>query len=646
MSTGTIANPALAQELLDALDALSGLHPGFRPAHAKGLMCSGTFTPAAEAAKLTRAPHVAAPSTPVTVRYSDGTGLPNIPDNDPARSGPRGIAIRFHVGDHAHTDIIAHSTNGFPVRTGKEFVEFVHAVAKFGAGQPEALGAFLAAHPNAKRFVETPKPIPTSFAREAFFAVTSFKFTNAEGISRHGRFRIRPEAGTEYLSNDDAAAKSANFLFDEIGERLARGPIRLGVFVQMAEPGDEVADASITWPDARKEIPFGTISLTAPADDQVPERRRIIFDPLPRIDGIDSSGDPLTDVRADVYLLSGRRRRAALATDADGRHDIKGKGIAMRDPAKFGAETTASEVAEGIDLSNKVALVTGGSSGLGQETARVLAERRAHVILTARDVPKGEAVAAAIRASTGNEHVEVEELELGSLKDIRAFAQRFLERHAMLHILINNAGVMACPPAKTADGFELQFGSNHLGHFLMTCLLASALLRAAPGRVVSVSSRGHHMSPVVFDDIQFERRPYDKWLAYGQSKTANVLFAVGLERRLGARGVHANALHPGGIMTELSRHLQQDDWQFLQARTRGMKFKTVEAGAATSVFAATAPELEGRGGLYLEDCRVAAVNDAPDALDGVKSYALDPDNAERLWEVSEMLVGERFPMRP
>src|SRR6266481_785624 len=242
MPTGTIRNPALAQELLDALDALSGLYPGFRPAHAKGLMCSGTFTPSAEAAKLTRAPHVAAPSTPVTVRYSDGTGLPNIPDNDPARSGPRGIAIRFHVGDHAHTDIIAHSTNGFPVRTGKEFVEFVHAVATFGAGQPEALGAFLAAHPNAKRFVETPKPIPTSFAREAFFAVTSFKFTNAEGISRHGRFRIRPEAGTEYLSNADAAAKSETFLFDELGRRLARGPIRLGVFVQMAEPGDEVAD--------------------------------------------------------------------------------------------------------------------------------------------------------------------------------------------------------------------------------------------------------------------------------------------------------------------------------------------------------------------------------------------------------------------
>jgi NAD(P)-dependent dehydrogenase (short-subunit alcohol dehydrogenase family) len=315
----------------------------------------------------------------------------------------------------------------------------------------------------------------------------------------------------------------------------------------------------------------------------------------------------------------------------------------MRDAAKFGAETTASEVAEGIDLGGKVALVTGGSSGLGQETARVLAASGAHVILTARDVPKGEAVAAAIRASTGNQHVEVEELELGSLKDIRAFARRFLARYPTLHVVVNNAGVMACPPARTADGFELQFGSNHIGHFLTTCLLAPALRRGAPSRVVSVSSRGHHMSPVVFDDIEFERRPYDKWLAYGQSKTANVLFAVGLERRLGARGVHANALHPGGIMTELSRHLEQKDFEFLQTRTRGMNFKTVEAGAATSVFAATAPELEGRGGLYLEDCHVAAVNDAPDARDGVKSYALDPRNAERLWEVSETLVGERFP---
>jgi len=311
MPTSTISNPALAQQLLDAIDATSGgLHPGFRPAHAKGLMCSGTFTPSPEGAKLTRAPHATRPSTPVTVRYSDGTGLPTIPDND-SRSGPKGIAIRFHLGEHDHTDIVAHSTNGFPVRTGEEFVEFLRAATAFASGQPEAFGAFLAAHPNAKRFVETPKPIPSSFAREAFFAITSFKFTNADGVSRHGRFRVRPEAGTEYLSNEEAAAKSENFLFDEIGQRLARGPIKLGVFVQMAEPADDVTDASISWPETRTEIPFGTIVLTARVDDQVPERRKIIFDPLPRVDGIDSSGDPLTAVRADVYLLSGRRRRAA-----------------------------------------------------------------------------------------------------------------------------------------------------------------------------------------------------------------------------------------------------------------------------------------------------------------------------------------------
>ncbi len=311
MPTGTFSNLALAEQLLDALDTLSGLHPGFRPAHAKGLMCSGTFTPSPEATKLTRAPHAGKPSTPVTVRYSDSTGVPTIPDNDPQRSGPRGIAVRFHLADHAHTDVVAHSTNGFPVRTGEEFLDFLRATAAFGAGKPEALGAFLATHPNAKRFVEAAKPIPTSFAREAFFAVTAFRFTNAEGVSRHGRFRIRPEAGTEYLTEEEAARKSANFLFDEIGPRLAQGPIRLGVFVQTAERGDDVADASVPWPDNRAQIPFGTLTLTARVDDQEPERRRIIFDPVPRVDGIDTSGDPLTEVRSDIYLLSGRRRRAA-----------------------------------------------------------------------------------------------------------------------------------------------------------------------------------------------------------------------------------------------------------------------------------------------------------------------------------------------
>jgi catalase len=305
---------ALITELLDVLDKLSGgVHPGFRPAHAKGLMLAGTFAPSREAAKLTRAAHAARPSTPVTVRYTDAIGLPTVPDNDPARSGPRGIAVRFHVAEHVHTDIVAHSANGFPVRTGEEFLQFLRAAAEAGAGRPEALGSFLAAHPAARRFAEAPRPIPTSFAREAFFAVTSFLFTNAGGVSRHGRFRIRPDAGTEYLSAEQAAAKSANFLFEEIGERLAGGPIRLGVFVQLAGTGDDVTDATVAWPEGREEVAFGTITLTDRVDDAEPEQRKIIFDPVPRIDGIDSSGDPLTEVRSEIYLLSGRRRRAAFS---------------------------------------------------------------------------------------------------------------------------------------------------------------------------------------------------------------------------------------------------------------------------------------------------------------------------------------------
>src|SRR5258705_5025 len=212
MPIGTLTNPALAQQLLDAFDALSGVHPGFRPAHAKGLMCSGTFTPSPDAAKLTRAPHANRPSTAVTVRYSDSTGLPTIPDNDPARSGPRGMAIRFHLGDHEHTDIVAHSTDGFPVHTGEEFLEFLRAATALAGGKPEAMGGFLAAHPNAKRFVEAPKPIPTSFAREAFFAVTSFKFTNDSGVSRHGEERLPRETSWDRLGRfQDRKSKQLNF---------------------------------------------------------------------------------------------------------------------------------------------------------------------------------------------------------------------------------------------------------------------------------------------------------------------------------------------------------------------------------------------------------------------------------------------------
>ena len=313
------------------------------------------------------------------------------------------------------------------------------------------------------------------------------------------------------------------------------------------------------------------------------------------------------------------------------------------DRTAFGHDTTTDEVLDGIDLGGRQALVTGGSGGIGAETARALASKGASVVLTARNIEKGEKVAESIRASTGNDQVAVEDLELGSLASIRAFADRFLDAHGALHILVNNAGIMACPYDTTSDGFELQFGTNHLGHFLMTGLIAPALLAGAPARVVSVASRGHRRSPVVFDDIGFENREYDKFAAYGQSKTANVLFAVELDRRLGGQGVHANALHPGVIFTELGRHMGREDFQVLlaEAPEGDLQMKSVEAGAATSVFAATAPELEGRGGLYLEDCQIAEINDDEDTgIGGVRSYALDRSAAERLWAISEEMVGQ------
>jgi NAD(P)-dependent dehydrogenase (short-subunit alcohol dehydrogenase family) len=312
----------------------------------------------------------------------------------------------------------------------------------------------------------------------------------------------------------------------------------------------------------------------------------------------------------------------------------------------FGAHTTASEVVAGLDLSNVSAIVTGASGGLGAESARALAERGARVTLTARDVAKGETAAAAIRKSTGNDRVDVMALELTSLESVRAFAAEFAARGVGLNLLLGNAGVMACPLARTSRGWEMQFATNHIGHFLLAGLLQPLLVASAPSRVVSVSSRGHRFSPVVFEDIQFERRPYDKWSAYGQSKTANVLFAVELDRRLAPRGVRANALHPGGIVTELGRHLTQDDIKELLSRAPGgkMEWKTPEAGAATSVWAATAPELEGKGGLYLEDCQIANERTAEDDPGGYEPYARDPAAARRLWTVSEQLVGETFAL--
>ncbi len=310
----------------------------------------------------------------------------------------------------------------------------------------------------------------------------------------------------------------------------------------------------------------------------------------------------------------------------------------------FGAQTTTDEVLEGIDLSGKLALVTGGSSGLGAETARALASKGAKVILTARNLEKGEGVAQGIRTSTGNDAVEVMDVELSSFNSIRAFAEKFLAKYDALDLLINNAGVMASPFGKTTDGFETQFGTNHLGHFLLTALLTPALLKAAPSRVVNLSSAGHRMSPVIFDDINYREREYNKWMSYGQSKTANILHAVELDRRLADSGVRAYAVHPGVIQTELSRHMDQADWDMMQGRLDegGFILKTTESGAATSVYAATAPELEGQGGVYLEDCHVAEINDDQEASKGVQSYALDAESAKKLWAMSEEMVGQSF----
>jgi catalase len=307
---------ALAADLLAALDKLAGgVHPGFRPAHARGQMYAGTFAPSPGAAKLTRAPHAVRPSTPVTVRFSLSAGIPTASDNDLKASTPQGMAIRFHLADHVHTDIVTHSHNGFPTRTGEEFLEFLRAVIASAPGAPEPppVVAFLASHPKTKAYVEAAKPIPTSYARQAFFAVTAFRFTNAGGESRFGRFRIVPEAGTEFLTPEQAARKPADFLAAELSERLARGPVRFRVLVQLAEPGDVAGDATALWPETRPQADFGTLTITERVDELAPERRKIIFDPVPRVDGIDSAGDPLTELRSDIYLLSGRRRRAATA---------------------------------------------------------------------------------------------------------------------------------------------------------------------------------------------------------------------------------------------------------------------------------------------------------------------------------------------
>jgi len=316
--------------------------------------------------------------------------------------------------------------------------------------------------------------------------------------------------------------------------------------------------------------------------------------------------------------------------------------------SNFGEFTPARAVISAYDLAGRRAVVTGGSSGIGFETARALAEAGADVVLAVRDGQKGLAAAAEIEKTAQGE-VDVRLLDLADLASVAGFATAWGDEP--LDMLINNAGVMACPQAYTEDGLEMQIGVNHFGHFLLSVLLARALMNAATedrtARVVSLSSSAHRRGAVDFDDINFRRRPYDKWRAYAQSKTANVLFAVAFNERFQDAGVTANAVMPGGILTPLARHLRREEMQalgFVDADGKGRPgLKTPAQGASTSVWAAIGEELEGVGGLYLEDCAEAGpASDDDPTKRGVASHALDLGAAERLWALSEETVGVRF----
>jgi NAD(P)-dependent dehydrogenase (short-subunit alcohol dehydrogenase family) len=300
----------------------------------------------------------------------------------------------------------------------------------------------------------------------------------------------------------------------------------------------------------------------------------------------------------------------------------------------FKWETTAAEVVAGSDLSGNRVIVTGGASGIGLETARALAAAGAHVTLAVRDAEAGQRVAAEIVASTGNTHVFVAPVDLADPASVASFVAAW---DGPLDVLVNNAGVMACPETRTPQGWELQFATNHLGHFALAIGLHHALAAAGGARIVSVSSRAHLRSPVDFDDIHFKARTYEPWDAYAQSKTANVLFAVEATRRWESDGITANALQPGTVRSNLQRYITDDDLE----RTRGhieddsgsFHWKTPEQGAATSVLLAASPLLEGISGRYFEDCNEAGPSQ-PGTGNGVAAYALDPRAAARLWEIS------------
>ena len=315
----------------------------------------------------------------------------------------------------------------------------------------------------------------------------------------------------------------------------------------------------------------------------------------------------------------------------------------------FGATSTTDEVLQGINLGGKRVLLTGVSAGLGVETARALAAHGAQVIGAARDLSKAQAATEQVRAqATGGGSLRLVQLDLASLDSVRRCADGLLAAGEPIDVIIANAGVMACPKGTTVDGFETQFGTNHLGHFVLVNRIVS-LLR--PGsRLVNLSSAGHRYADVDLEDPNFEHSPYAEFTAYGRSKTANILFAVEFDRRHKASGVRATALHPGAIRTELSRHMAPGAMEKLIAdinasQPKGaapFRFKSIPQGAATSVWAACVADAEAIGGRYCEDCHVAEFASAPGVREGVQPYALDPQRAQALWQKSEELVGERY----
>jgi NAD(P)-dependent dehydrogenase (short-subunit alcohol dehydrogenase family) len=308
----------------------------------------------------------------------------------------------------------------------------------------------------------------------------------------------------------------------------------------------------------------------------------------------------------------------------------------------FGAQTTAREALGNRRLDGAVAIVTGGYAGVGLETTRVLSDAGATVIVPARSLEKARSAVA------GLARVEVETLELMDPASVDGFATRFLASGRALHLLINNAGIMATPLARDARGYESQFATNHLGHFQLTLRLWPALRAAKGARVVALSSRGHARSAVDFEDTQFQRRAYDKWTAYGQSKTANALFALALDARGAQERIRAFSVHPGAIPTELSRSVPEEEMREIRARLAAAghtTYKTVEQGAATSIWCATSPQLDGLGGVYCEDVDIAeAVSaDFPEPR-GVRPWAMDVSAAETLWTRSEAWTGARLPV--